>query len=547
MERRAGLGASFAVPATVGAALLLTELVEASALLRAVQVLLVLGLGVGGVLVTRAVTAGQRRAHAELVAEGARRAEAEEALRRREAFLSGLVDVLGVEVVAVDPAGRPLLWNEASRRAYGVRDEADAGAPEDWAERFVLLDRDGAPLRSEDLPLRRALAGERVEGAEVTVAPPGRPLRRLLVHARPLRLPDGELLGAVSAGHDVTALRHREDELRRLNADLDAVAHAKDAVLTGSDAREAVCVAAVEITGALSVLLLEVTDDGRCLRTTRSSGLELPPLELPVDSGSLASLALRTGEVQVAADVRADPVVNQAVVGMFDALTGAPLLQAAVHVPLLHEGRARGVLSVALPARLGAGDARLLGLLELLAADAVGAIAREDLVRQLASQALTDALTGLPNRRAWDDDLAREVARAGRAGGTLTVAVLDLDHFKHFNDAHGHPAGDRLLADVAALWSARVRAGDVVARLGGEEFGVLLPDCRTADAVPLVARLLDGLPGGATCSAGVASLREGDDAAALLAAADRALYRAKESGRARLVVADPAPQQRTPV
>jgi Diguanylate cyclase, GGDEF domain/CHASE domain len=101
----------------------------------------------------------------------------------------------------------------------------------------------------------------------------------------------------------------------------------------------------------------------------------------------------------------------------------------------------------------------------------VGALYRE--VRRLAR---TDSLTGVPNRRAWDEELPRELARAARSGQPVCVALLDLDHFKQYNDRHGHQAGDRFLKEAAAAWQAVVRRTDVVARYGGEEFAILLPD-----------------------------------------------------------------------
>ena len=114
-------------------------------------------------------------------------------------------------------------------------------------------------------------------------------------------------------------------------------------------------------------------------------------------------------------------------------------------------------------------------LLRLLAAEAAITIHRTDLLARLQSTARTDALTGLPNRRVWDEDLERELARARRHGGALCLAMLDLDRFKAFNDQHGHQAGDQLLAAAATAWRPELRATDTLARYGGEEFAVLLP------------------------------------------------------------------------
>ena len=131
-------------------------------------------------------------------------------------------------------------------------------------------------------------------------------------------------------------------------------------------------------------------------------------------------------------------------------------------------------------------------LLRLLAAEAAITIHRTDLLARLQSTARTDPLTGLPNRRVWDEDLERELARARRHGGSLCLAMLDLDRFKAYNDHHGHQAGDELLAAAAAAWRPELRATDTIARYGGEEFAVLLPHSDEEGALIVVERLLDG-------------------------------------------------------
>ena len=187
------------------------------------------------------------------------------------------------------------------------------------------------------------------------------------------------------------------------------------------------------------------------------------------------------------------------------------------------------------PLVLGTGFAIsvLLGALLWLLAQ-VGALYRE--VGRLAR---TDALTGVANRRAWDDELPRELARATRSGEPLCVALLDLDHFKAYNDQHGHQAGDRLLKAAAAAWQGRLRKSDLLARYGGEEFALLLPDCGLASGMEIAERLRTAQPE-VTCSLGVAAWDGQEEAAGLVARADRALYAAKEAGRDRCL-ADQAP------
>ena len=156
-------------------------------------------------------------------------------------------------------------------------------------------------------------------------------------------------------------------------------------------------------------------------------------------------------------------------------------------------------------------------------------IERADMLSQLTDMASTDALTGLPNRRAWETSLQQALDE----DQGIALAMLDFDHFKDFNDTYGHPAGDRLLRETAAAWREELRAGDLVARFGGDEFALLLPDCNAANALEVVERLRLRIPSGQSCSAGIATHQPGTPAEALVAQADIALYEAKTAGRDR--------------
>jgi diguanylate cyclase (GGDEF)-like protein len=164
----------------------------------------------------------------------------------------------------------------------------------------------------------------------------------------------------------------------------------------------------------------------------------------------------------------------------------------------------------------------------------------EEQAAELATVARTDALTGVPNRRAWDERLTVELARASRSSEPVSIALLDLDRFKAYNDAEGHPAGDRLLREAATAWRGELRAMDVLARYGGEEFGVVLPGCDAEMAAAVVDRLRALTPGGQTSSAGVVIWDGAESADALVGRADGALYSAKRAGRDRTVVGEPA-------
>lgn len=169
---------------------------------------------------------------------------------------------------------------------------------------------------------------------------------------------------------------------------------------------------------------------------------------------------------------------------------------------------------------------------------------------ELAALAMRDALTGLPNRRLFEERLREEVARVRRYQGICSVAMVDVDHFKTYNDTLGHPAGDQVLQELARILQANVRETDVAARYGGEEFGLILVRTPIERAWEVLERLRrevqrHGFPreevmptGDLTVSAGIASATGSRaDAADLVERADRALYAAKEAGRNRVHLA----------
>jgi diguanylate cyclase (GGDEF)-like protein len=172
-------------------------------------------------------------------------------------------------------------------------------------------------------------------------------------------------------------------------------------------------------------------------------------------------------------------------------------------------------------------------------------VAWRDTAREMHTLAHTDALTGLANRRAAHEVLGREVARAARYDRELAVLMLDIDRFKVLNDTYGHPVGDRVLVALAERLRAHVRASDLVARWGGEEFVVVAPETPMPFSLQLAEQLraqiakdpfLDGHR--IAVSVGVASFRAGDDVDALVARSDAALYRAKSGGRNRVAIVE---------
>jgi diguanylate cyclase (GGDEF)-like protein len=166
----------------------------------------------------------------------------------------------------------------------------------------------------------------------------------------------------------------------------------------------------------------------------------------------------------------------------------------------------------------------------------VGGLVVGHLVGKLRQQAATDVLTGLANRRSWEDTLERELSRAWRQHLPVAVAVIDLDDFKGLNDRAGHQAGDRLLKEVSAAWGDVIRDEDVLARPGGDEFGLVFPNCGQDQALQILDRLRVRTPE-LPFSAGLASWDGSEQASALMERADIALYRAKNRGGNDTVVA----------
>ncbi|MGY1842027.1 putative bifunctional diguanylate cyclase/phosphodiesterase [Modestobacter sp. SYSU DS0875] len=231
-------------------------------------------------------------------------------------------------------------------------------------------------------------------------------------------------------------------------------------------------------------------------------GIGVFAVSAPTASGAVAVLAL------------------MAFVAM-DSFLFFPLLWA---VGFIGEVLVIGALVVAQRGDVETGPATVLAVLVIGSAGAVGVLASR------AASAGEDALTGLVNRRGFDELLDAAVRTAVRSGEPLSAALFDLDHFKAVNDTHGHAAGDELLRSVAATWTPLLPAGAVLARHGGDEFALLLPGLDGDAALAAVERMRAVLPRVRT-SVGVAALQPGDSPAGLMRRADSALYRVKSRGR----------------
>ncbi|AKF06020.1 diguanylate cyclase [Sandaracinus amylolyticus] len=324
--------------------------------------------------------------------------------------------------------------------------------------------------------------------------------------------------GGQDALHVLLDLTRRLAEPIELEAQLQATTDAALAILPGDHAS------------------LRLFDEGKSelLSSARSgTGVTQPPATFRRGQGVVGAVA-ESGRSTLVPDALEDPRFVAYPTQGFE-------VRAVIAVPLVAGGEVIGVLSVS-SARTGAFGPEDRDLAQLIANCAVPAIEKS----RLGRLAITDWLTRAYNHRYLAPRLEEEVERARRHAEPLSLALLDLDHFKRVNDAHGHDAGDAVLRAFVDRVRAEVRRHDVVVRRGGEEFVLIMPETGAADAFLVAERVRARVSGGPialgegrettiTVSIGIATWR-GERAQALEQRADAALYRAKGEGRDRVIV-----------
>lgn len=253
-------------------------------------------------------------------------------------------------------------------------------------------------------------------------------------------------------------------------------------------------------------------------------GNRLPAWFLHVDVGAATLF------VSVLAALGPDGHVNLAVLYVWITLYAAlyfPPARAGAHIALAGVAYA----AVLYHSARSDVDAPVFAWLSTFGTAVVASAVVLALVDMLRRSSLEDPLTGLANRRSWDERLENELERARRSAAPVSLVLMDLDNFKDVNDEHGHQAGDRLLRHCATGWSHAIRASDFIARLGGDEFAVLCTGTGAWEILQVAMRLQESLPEGVTCSVGVVTW-DGDEAAAnLVRRADAAMYRMKRTRR----------------
>ena len=327
---------------------------------------------------------------------------------------------------------------------------------------------------------------------------------------------------AVERAHGGNGQGERVEEFEQISA----VARELARGTHPEEVRATICEVALSVCSADRAVLFEPDPSQSLLRATACAGVHATGAELPLDEGSAPAIAYRTNSQSFVADPAGESVSIRSSLELFG-------VASAIWQPLARGRSVRGLLLLGWPWQLTAMAERSTRLLEVVSIEAAVALDRGSAFGRLIALAGTDSLTGLPNRRAWEEGLSREMARAARENTPLAVAMIDLDGFKAYNDSRGHPAGDLLLGQISREWRQSVRASDSLARYGGDEFAITFPNCDPANAARMLDRLRAESSSESTFSAGLVIWDASETREALIGRADAALYEAKAEGHAR--------------
>jgi diguanylate cyclase (GGDEF)-like protein len=352
----------------------------------------------------------------------------------------------------------------------------------------------------------------------VILGPPAYPYSDFVQASLPLAV---SAMICVTAHQLVARARRDAIEARRQRAMMEQVGAVVRNLFASADVRSDLCAATLRAAGASAAILLEPEPSGATVRVTAEAGVVCSMVDMTLPAQSTLGRVLADGRRRLLS--RVDP----------DRLTALDMWEAGgfpdtvLYQPLLRGGsESVGMLVVGWQEVLTEAASHVSAV-GLLTHEAAVLLSRADQLAHLAGIATTDALTGLPNRRAWDARVEQAILDDER----VAIAIFDLDNFKAFNDTHGHLEGDSVLRSTAAAWSEHIREGDLLARLGGEEFGLLLSSCGEGAAVEVIERLRGAVTHEQTCSAGLAVQRRTESVESVIGRADIALYAAKRAGR----------------
>jgi len=352
----------------------------------------------------------------------------------------------------------------------------------------------------------------------------------------------GEVTRAVAAERLLGAVRREKEEKARFFRALEEL----NRTTTAQQAADTAVAQARQMCPSLHLCAITLFEERRhrVLAVEGEAASPLRELSFSDDAGLVSNV------VKLGAPLPGRPLAAMERVQIFDPATTVRGLGALKIFPLKAGDSVVGTLVC------GSRDAAALPEavqkeLAMLALQAAAALVRTRLFERAERLATTDGLTGLLNRRTFNAQLQGRLREAQRYERPLSLVLLDIDHFKQVNDTHGHPAGDAVLRGVAALAQKQARETDIVARYGGEEIALILPETDAAGAHAIAERIRKAAASAShatergaievTVSVGLATWPgAGDGAESLLEAADKALYRAKQAGRNRVVAANPA-------
>ncbi len=449
-----------------------------------------------------------------------------ELVQRRLGQIQHVVDIYDGQGL---DAARAAINQSAFRTTSAIREQVRAMVR---MEQELLVERAASSRRSADLLLGLAFAGIPF-GLAVVASVYGILLSELRRRTRAERR-------AASASLQLSS---NLEQLQRSSADLQTLGRYTGLLQSCANPEEALEISA----RTLEALLPEVAGSVYLLRASNDRAENIVSWGTPLVETSTFlppsdCWAIRRGQPHVIDDLRQDASCPHIVRPADDRCV------ATACIPMSAQGVQIGFLFLSGP---GPGPLPRLPVAESAMEQLSLALSNLRLRESLRLQSIRDPLTGLYNRRYLEESLAREIARCGRRDFPLSVLMLDVDHFKQFNDTHGHAGGDALLAAIGQLLSSRLRGEDIACRYGGEEFTVILPESDSASAlrqaeelrlalsqmsVPLSGKTLPPI----TASLGVATYPvDGVAGLTLLRKADAALYRAKRSGRNRVLSFDP--------
>ncbi|MGD0827011.1 MAG: PAS domain S-box protein [Desulfobaccales bacterium] len=473
------------------------------------------------------------------------RKQAEAEFQRSRQFLENVIDSSAEGIGIVDPHGHITKWNKAAEVIYGYTFKELQGKPasdlyahrEEMAKMMIPLRRDGFVKHYEITMKRR-------DGSTFPAS----------LSIKVMRDEAGKNVGSVAVARDLTELKEKEAKLHAANEQLRGLVDESNErsrqVLLLREMSEIFqsCQTSGETYSAITyfgpkffpdyagvLYLLNCTKD--LFEMTAVWG-EAPRME--VSFGNDECWSLRRS--------RAYPVADSGST-MNCRHVAAPLPGAYLCVPMMAQGEVMGILHLRKMTQEIKEQMAVIAQFATSLAEAMAlALGNLKLRETLRNQAIRDSLTGLFNRRYLEETLDRELSRSKRQGSPLGVIMLDLDHFKEYNDAYGHTAGDELLISLGELIQKQVRREDIACRYGGEEFLLIMPGAPLEVALNRAKELNRSVKNlhtrntslkPITISAGVAIFPDhGDAGKEVIRAADAALYRAKAKGRDRVLVAN---------